>query len=325
GGGGPLGGLLGGGGGGLLGGLLGGGGAPAAPSGGDPNRLRGVAEKSRNSLIIRKASPIEPFTIQNLLSPFIGSRQTDDKLKLQTWIVHVHNASASSMASVINQVYKSATQPTGGTGTGGGPAGLFPFAAAFGGGPQSQTAQKPPALTVTTDDRSNTLILYCNEDLAREVAFLVETLDNQTVATTDVVTLGPPKGIDPNLVQQAIYAIQGMSPQQQQRPGMGGFGGGGFGGPGGGGGFAGGALGGGGFGGGGLGGGGFGGGGFPGGGFGGGGFGGARPGFGGGGFGGLGGGAMGGFGGGARPGGGFGGGGFGGGGGRIGGGGGGGG
>src|SRR5262249_59083104 len=98
-------------------------------------------------------------------------------------------------------------------------------------GPQSQSAQKPPALTVTTDDRSNTLILYCNEDLAREVAFLVETLDNQTVATTDVVKLVPLKGIDPTLVQQAISAIQGINPHQQRRPGMGGFGGGGVGGP----------------------------------------------------------------------------------------------
>ena len=101
------------------------------------------------------------------------------------------------------------------------------------------------------DDRSNSLILNCNEGMKKEIEYLVASLDNKTVATTEVVKLVPLKGIDPNLVQQAVAAIQGINPQQNNM-GRGGFGGGfggqgGFGGRGGGGGFGG--LGGGGFGG----------------------------------------------------------------------------
>jgi type II secretion system protein D len=277
--GGLLGGLIGGGGGGgLLGGLLGGGGGAATPAGVNPNRIRVVAEKSSNSVIVIKANQFDLTAIEFLLSKYIDGGPGEDTVTMRTWIVKVVNADASDMASTIKDVYKSVMS----TGTSGA---VSPFPFPFG-QPQAQNNQKPPALSVSTDDRTNSLILFCTEALATEVAFLVQTLDEQTTANNQVVKIVPLKGVDPETVRQAVLAIQGINPVQQ---GRGGFGGGGFGGGPGGGGFGGGGLGG-------LGGGGFGG---PGGGFGGGGFGGpGGGGFGGGGRGGFGGGGFGGGGGG---------------------------
>jgi type II secretion system protein D len=298
-------------------GLGGGGAAPAAPA---PGRVRVVAEKSSNSLIVVKASPLDLLLIEKLLYGTIDAGNNESATVLKTFIIPVKNAKASDLAYTIKDHYKSAMATTGGN-TQVAPLPFMPFAQAQ---PQGQAAQRPPQLAVTVDDRSNQIILLCPEPLYEDIATLVKALDNATVSTTEVTRVVKLKGVDPDVVQQAIAALQGRDTRFQQN-GRGGFGGGGFGGgPGGGGGFGGGPGGGGGFGGGPGGGGGFGGG--PGGGFGGGpgggGFAGGGPGggFGGGGMGGMGGGGMGGMGGGGMGGGGMGGGGMGGGGGARGGG-----
>jgi type II secretory pathway component GspD/PulD (secretin) len=281
GGGGPLG---------LIGNLLGGGAAPAGPPA--PGRIRVVGERSSNSLIVVKASPLDLLMIRKLLANLIDSGETDSEAIQRTFIIPVRNIDAADMAGIIKDLYKTLLTPSGGTT---GPALPFPF-----GNPQQQggTAQKPPALTVTYDSRTNNLLVLCTETLSKEIKSLVQELDTANAqGGTEVVKVVRINGFDPALVQQFVNALQGrdtVTPQQQQR---GGFGGGGLPGGGGlgGGGFPGGGLGGGGFPGGG-----FGGGGFPGGGFGGGGFGGPGGGRGGGGLGGggLGGGGMGGAGGG---------------------------
>ena len=300
-GGGGLGGLLGGGGPlGLLGGLFGGGGGgESTPAGTNPNRIRVVAIKSSNALVVVKASPADLLAIESLLANYIDRGPDDDALALKTWILPIKNADAAEMAAIIRDVYRSAMSSGGGQ-----PAApiFFPFAPL----PQpNQGNQRPPALTVSVDDRTNSLILNCSEPLFKDIKALVEQLDRASTSTTDVARLVKLGNLDPNVVQAAVLAVQGINPQQN-RMGFGGVGGfgrgfggfagtGGFGGPFGGGGFGGSPFGGGGspfggFGGGGMGGGPFG----AMGGFGGGmavpalggGFGGGRGGLGGGGFGG---------------------------------------
>ncbi|MCS7269548.1 MAG: hypothetical protein NZ703_00555 [Gemmataceae bacterium] len=281
---GGLGGLLGGGGPlGLLGGLFGGGGGgDSAPAGTNPNRIRVVAIKSTNALVVVKASPADLLAIESLLANYIDRGPDEDALALKTWILPVKNADAAEMAAIIRDVYRSALSSGGNQ-----PAApiVFPFAPL----PQAnQQNQRPPALTVSVDDRTNSLILNCSEPLFKDIKALVEQLDRAATSTTDVARLVKLGNLDPNVVQAAVLAVQGINPQQNR---MGGFGMGGFGnrGPGG---FGMGGFGAGGFGGGGpFGGGGFGGGGGP---FGGGGFGGRGPAMGGGFGGGLGGPAMGG-------------------------------
>jgi type II secretion system protein D len=222
----PLGAILGGGGGGgILGSLLGGGGAPAV-SGATPNRVRVVAETASNSLVVVKASPIDLLTIEKLLRDYIDGGPSEDALTLKTHIVKVRNADAAEMASIVREVFRAATA-AGSAGQVANTAFPFPFAPQ----PQQQQQQKPPALSIAVDDRSNSLILQCTEQLKAEIETLVTSLDEATVSTTEVVKLVQLKGVDPTLVQQAVYAIQGLQvPQTGQRPG--GFGGnqGGFGG-----------------------------------------------------------------------------------------------
>lgn len=257
----------------LIGGLLGGG-APSGPP--EKGRVRVVAEKSSNSLIVVKSSPLDLLAMRKLLANVIDSGETDSDAVQRTFVIKLKNTHASEMASTIKELYKPLMTASGG---GGGAALPFPF----GPQPQGNSQQRPPALSVSTDDRTNSLALLCTTTLYEEIKQFVESTDNAASSdSTEVVRVVPIKGIDPTLVQQLVDAMQGKDPNQQQR-GLGGLGGGNRGGQQGGGGL-------GGLGGGGLGG--FGGGGFPG--FGGGGLGGGGLGGGNRGGGGLGGGGMGG-------------------------------
>ncbi|AMV29061.1 Bacterial type II/III secretion system short domain protein [Gemmata sp. SH-PL17] len=226
-----------------------------------PGRVRVVAERSSNSLVVVKASPLDLVLIEKLLEGAIDGGPNDSAVVMKTFILPLKNADAADIATRIRELYRSAMLPSGGQ-AGGLPV-FNPFAAAaLGGGGGQQQQQRPPALSLSVDDRSNSLLLVCAEPMYQDIKELALSLDNATINTTETVKLVQLKGIDPNVVQQAINAMQGRDTRQQQGN-RGGFGGGNQGGGGG--------LGGGGFGGGGPGGGGFGGGGFGGGGFGGGG------------------------------------------------------
>ncbi|MBM3980196.1 MAG: hypothetical protein FJ304_07900 [Planctomycetes bacterium] len=195
-------------------GLGGGGGGPAAPT---PGRVRVVAEKSSNSLIVVRASPLDVMMIEKLLGSVIDGGQNDSAALLKTFVIPVKNAEASDVASAIKGLYKSAMGTSGSSPQ----MGAFPFLAMGGGQPQ-QGAQRPPALTVEVDDRSNSLLLMCAETMYQDIKLLVAQLDNATVSTTEVVKLVQLKGVDPNVIQQAINALQGRDTRNQ---GMGGFGG----------------------------------------------------------------------------------------------------
>ena len=211
--GGGIGALFGGGG---IGSLLGLGGGAAAPA---PGRVRVVAEKSSNSLIVVKASPLDLATIKRLLRDAIDGGPNDDVVTMRTFIIELKNAEASAMATTVKDVYKTYLGTTGGGG--GGP--INPFAA-FAPQPQGG-AQKPPALTVGTDDRTNSLVLQCSETLYTEIKFLADQLEAKTTNTNEVVRVVPLKGVDPSLVLAAIDAIQGRDPKLRQQQGQRGFGG----------------------------------------------------------------------------------------------------
>jgi type II secretory pathway component GspD/PulD (secretin) len=242
---------------GLLGRFGGPGGGAQTPTTPTPGRIRVVAEKSSNSLIVVKASPVDLLTIKELLRNVIDNGQTD-AVTQKTYIIPVYSVSAYDMSLVIKDVYKSAlgTSPTT-TQVGGFPGFLFGGGQRPGG---NQPGSQTPVLSIGVDDRTNTIIVMCSEQMARDIAELVSRLDNITTATPvspETVRIVQLKGLDPYVVQQTVDAMQGRDPnqrinqqQQQQRiangGGFGGPGGGGFGGPGGGG-FGGGGPGGGGF------------------------------------------------------------------------------
>ena len=211
---------------GLLGGLMGGfggGGSTPLPAGVNPNRIRIVAEKSSNSLVIIKASPADQLTIEELLAGYIDSGVTDDKITKRWWAIPIKNADATEIADRIKSLYRQQTitlnQPA---------ANPIPFVA-----PQAQTTPKLPDLTVDVDDRTNKVLVFCVESLYKEIQLLIASeLDTPEATNVEVVKIIPLNGLDPNLVQQAIDAFQGRNPLARMGGGggRGGMGGGGMGG-----------------------------------------------------------------------------------------------
>ena len=227
-----------GGGGGGLGGGLGflaqfagvGAAAPSSPAAG---RIRVVAEKQSNSLIVVKASLLDLATIKKLLEKAIDSRpDVEASSALKTRIIAIQNVQAADIAATLKEVYANLTSARAGRNVQ--PVG-FPFQIP---GQQPAAAAPPTQLTVATDDRTNSLIVNCNDTVYEEIMKLVTTLDEAAKDQTDVVRVVQLEGIDPLLVQQAIEALMGNR-TAAQRPangatggGFGGspFGGGGFGG-----------------------------------------------------------------------------------------------
>jgi type II secretory pathway component GspD/PulD (secretin) len=279
-------------------------------------RVRIVAEQSSNSLLVR-ANTLDLITIQNLLDTVLDVGPGDSKAVMKPFFIGpLQYAVATEVVAILKEVYRESTNqaasafPTqGGLGFGG--FGGFGFAG-FGGRNQQPLdalgRPKQVSLSITADDRTNSIVGMSTELMAKDIEKVVQVLEEKARDSTKVIQLVQTHGVDPSMVQDVLDAIQGRTPtsQLQQRGGMmggpfggGPFGGGGYGSPfgGGGRGFGGGPGGGfgGPFGGGGFGGpGGFGGGGRGFGGGGPGGFGGGGRGFGGGGPGGFGGGGRGG-------------------------------
>ena len=222
----------------VMGNLLGQTAGPGAalPNNPTPGRIRVVAEPSSNSIIVVKASPLDLLMIRKLLENAIEAGPQDAGVIQRTYIIGpLKNANASDVATTIREVYRNALGTTSSSSNGGNRGFFNPFNPAPAPAPST-----PPSLSVGVDSRSNSLVLMCSEPMFRDVAELVEHLDAAAKDNTQVVQIVPVKGIDPALVQQAIDAIQGRTPQTQQTgspfggrsPGFGGPGFGGFGGTG---------------------------------------------------------------------------------------------
>jgi general secretion pathway protein D len=204
---------------------LGGGAAPADPKAG---RVKVVAEKSSNSLIIVKASELDVITIKDLLKKAIDSDLEPEGGVSKRWVIKLQYARASEMVVTIRNVY--ANYMTGGRRGGGATAQPFnPFM------PQQPQAQTASALNVDYDIASNQVILDCSEALAKDIEELCIQLDKDTKDSEMVTEVLQVNGIAPSQLQQLVEAIQGKAPTTTPLGGgmgQGGFGG-GFGGQGG--------------------------------------------------------------------------------------------
>jgi general secretion pathway protein D len=217
----------------LTGGAFGGGGG-AAPT----TRVRVVAEKASNSVIIMKASPLDQMAIRMLLKDVIEAGPADSDAIPRTYYITLKSAPVASVAQTLKDVFK---QQTGGTTPrGGGRQPQMPFP--FPGMPQQAAASTTELLNIGTDEQTNTLIVNCPKAIYEEVEELCRFLDEAAGDSTEVVKVVPVRDIDPLLLQDAIFAMQGITPPNRNQPQRGGFGfpGGGF--QGGGGGFPGGGI-----------------------------------------------------------------------------------
>ena len=214
-----------------------------------PPRVRIVAEQTSNSLLV-KASQLDILTIDNLLRTVIDRGVTDSNAVVKAFTFGpLQYAVATEVVDILSTVYRESTNAGASQGQnriGGGFGGLGGFAA-FGARQQPLDALGRPkqvSLTIAADDRTNSIFGTATETMRKDIETLIKEMEKRAKDSTSVVELVPVKGVDPNMVQSVIDAIQGrpMTPMGGQGcsggGNRGGFGGGGF--PGGGG-FAGGA------------------------------------------------------------------------------------
>jgi type II secretion system protein D len=202
------------------------------------NKIRIVADPGSNSLII-KASRVELAQIKALLEGAIDAEEKESKGTIKSWIVGpLKHASATEVAAVVKDVYRENMNQNPNVANSASSFG-GPFPSPFGrrrGGTQNLNIDangnpRSVSLSVGVDDRSNSLVLACSDALHKDVAALVEKLDEAAGSSTKTITTVPVRGVDPVLVQQAIDAIQGR--RSGGAPGSGGpgfvpFGTGGF-------------------------------------------------------------------------------------------------
>ncbi|HXD86696.1 MAG TPA: secretin N-terminal domain-containing protein, partial [Urbifossiella sp.] len=201
----------------LLGGLLGGGASTGTPT---PGRVRVVAEKSSNSIVVVKSSRLDLLTMKKLLGSYIDTGDTDSEALQKTHIIQLKNTEAAEMATELEKLYKHLMAAP--AQRGGGNRLPFPFGA--GGGNTNPQEQKPPALSISVNDRTNSLLLMCTSTLFEEVRRTVDILDSAGASdSTEVVQIVPLRGIDPVIIQQMVEAMQGRDPNAIQN-GRGGFG-----------------------------------------------------------------------------------------------------
>lgn len=203
--------------------------APSDPAAG---RVRVVAEKQSNSLIVVKASQLDLFTIERLLEKAIDNNDVESDVVMKSRIIPLQYAEATEVASVLRDVFSNLTTVPGSSGGRGGRGGnQFPFPFPIPGQAGGATAQQPQ-LTIGTLEQTNSIVINCNEAVFKEVSALVKALDQDAETQTEIVKVVQVQGIDPALIQQAIDAIAGRQPTPlgTSSPFGSGFGGSGFGG-----------------------------------------------------------------------------------------------
>lgn len=192
----------------MMGGGGRGGGASETPTG--PS-VRVVADPRTNAILVR-APKMEMATIRRLLKNDLDKPRADSQaLNKRYMIGPLKNAVASEMVEIIKEIFKDylskPAQPAG-------PQMGFPFGRMP---TQEQNSNlESIVITVTSDDRTNMIILNSPESIYQQVLAMVEELDKTSADTTKTVRVFR-TNVDPALIQRAYDAING---QQQQRPGQ---------------------------------------------------------------------------------------------------------
>ena len=193
--------------------------APAAPTAAQNNKVvRVVADPGTNSLLVR-ASPLELLNVKKLLAYIDTSEPIDAKAVIRTHVIGpLKYAMATEVAYVIRDVYRESMNENPRSATVSGFSG-FTFAGGSGfagrGIPDrnvdAQGNPKVIKLSLGIDDRTNSLVVACNDALYEDIKQLVTKMEEAAKDATRTVKVVQIRGIDPALVQQAVEAIQGRT------------------------------------------------------------------------------------------------------------------
>ena len=178
----------------------------AAPNNPREDRIRVVADPATNSLLVR-ASPLDMMTIRRLLDKAIDTGNTEGGM--QTYRFALKKAVPSEVAGVLNNLFRESTNNN--------PLATGPtaFAAGFTGGQNQDIGPdgqpRPVTLSISADDATKTLWVYCTPLKYEEVKKVVDAEEQSATVKTPTFAFVPLKGIDPAEVQVAIDAIYGRT------------------------------------------------------------------------------------------------------------------
>jgi type II secretory pathway component GspD/PulD (secretin) len=181
-------------------------------------RIRVVADPNTNSLLV-KANLLDMLTVKNMVNKFIDRADNDSEqiIKNQPILGPFTHILASDAYNVIREVFRESMNnnsrlaqfaPSGGTG----------FSFGGGGGSSSRGVQNIDAngnprgvlLSMAVDEKTNSLFVACPDKLYTDIKKLVQMLEDKAKEPSpQVIEVVPVKGVDPNLLQHAIDAVQG--------------------------------------------------------------------------------------------------------------------
>lgn len=199
----------------------------AAQGARDPDGIRIVADPATNSLLIR-ATTLEYLDIRRLIEQSIDISNSDSKALSRTWFVGpFQQTTAANVAQVVRQLYPDSSgggeRAERGTGRYPGMDGAFPGNGIMltdldpeqaGGAGQAFAPRSRAKLSLSVDERSNRLVLYCSEKVYQEVKALGEQLEQAARDSPKTLLLVQIKGVDPCVVQQAFDTLQGRRTAQ---------------------------------------------------------------------------------------------------------------
>jgi general secretion pathway protein D len=193
-------------------------GVPGVPGGGGGGAVTVVADSRANALIIRAANPARLATLRATIArldrPGAGGGDTGG-----LYVVHLKNADATRLATVIRAAFAGGSGGGGGSGTPNQPApavaanapnqaGISPQAAA----PLSGAAQPSTGGFVQADPATNSLIITAPEPLYRQVRALIDQLDTrraQVYIESMIVEVAPSDSADFGFQWQGLLGKSG--------------------------------------------------------------------------------------------------------------------
>jgi hypothetical protein len=175
------------------------------------NRIRVIADPGRNALIVR-ARQSDQAQIRRLIADAIDVGKTDSRGVTRSWLLPpLRYAHAIEVARILRTVFFDSTREginAAARANGYWPyTGFGPFAAIPLDGEFIDPTQPAP-LAIAADERTNSLVVNCSEPMKQEIESVVKRLDVLTESAQRVIRVVAVRNVDPNVLVQALDAVQ---------------------------------------------------------------------------------------------------------------------
>ncbi len=180
----------------------------------EPPRIRIVPDPENNTILVR-GTALDLISVQRVLESAIDIEPPDSQAARKPFVIGpLQYAVATEVVRVLKEVYQQDLDQATVRGA---------RRAAFGRRPSQPLdpsgRPKPVTLTITADDRTNSIIGMAPGPIAADIKKVVGVLEDKARVDTKAVELVPAEGIDPTLLQSVLDAIQARPPAAAaQRP-----------------------------------------------------------------------------------------------------------